>query len=345
MYQPSLNPESFLTKRLVSEGVFRKAPLRVIDGGSRGGSAGQWELYGDQLELVSFEADEKECRRLNEANAASGNGRQKHYPVALGRRKGQAVLNVARFPDSSTLLKNNDDLLHRFGMARFLEHTGSVSVDLTDVSSFFKENGMKYVDFMKLDVEGVELEVLEGAEELVADSLLGLTVEVWFHKEHVDRPLFSDIDAYLRRFGFVLFDLRELSRWKRKTQSGDGFDSCTGSGQLMFANALYLRDLPAMIHQEGWSAGEHSRLRALKLASLAELFCYTDFAIEVLQSAQKAGLLRAPEAATLVQLLEKGGVPAPSSGKQWIRRGVRGMIPPPTRRWMMRLIQGLVSEG
>ena len=86
-----------------------------------------------------------------------------------------------------------------------------------------------------------------GARRAVDRSLLGLSVEVWFQPTHHGRPLFADVDAYLRRNGFALFDLRELNRWRRKTDGGPDWTTWVGSGQLTFANALYFRDLPAAV--------------------------------------------------------------------------------------------------
>lgn len=335
-----------MTKHLCSSGAFQAAPLRVIDGGSRWGVEKHWSTYGDHVEVLAFEPDQKESRRLNSLPEGRSGCRQRHFPVALGRQKGRATLNLARFPDSSSLLKNNREFLGRFAMAHCVEQVGAVEVDLTDVDSLMVEHNIDYIDFMKLDVEGAELDVLEGAGRALSDSLLGLTTEVWFHQEHVGRPLFSDIDSHLRRFGFTLFDLREVNRWRRKTLCGDGYDSWIASGQLMYSNALYLRDLPAQLAAGAGDAGAATRLRALKLASLAELFCYPDFAIEVLQSAREAGAIEPDEAATLIPMLVKSDTSSgPGRWKPLLRRSVRALIPPALRRKMMRAIQGLVADG
>ena len=346
MYQPSLDPDCRMTKRLLSSGAFETAPIRVIDGGSRWGTEDHWSVYEEQVEVLAFEPDEAECHRLNALHGNRPDSRQRYFPVALGRKKGRATLNLARFPDSSSLLKNDDAFLGRFAMSQYVEQIGALEVELTDIDSLMAEHSLDYIDFMKLDVEGAELDVLIGASKVLADSLLGLTVEVWFHQEHVGRPLFSDIDPHLRRFGFTLFDFREVSRWRRKTLSGDGYGTWIGSGQLMYSNALYLRDLPAQLAAGACRLDGGTRLRALKLASLAELFCYPDFAIEVLQSAQKAGAIVPHEAEALIKLLAKNDT-SPSGGrwKPQLRRGVRALIPPVLRRKIMRIIQGLVTEG
>lgn len=344
MYQPVSNPEPLMTRRILREGTWRALPVRVIDGGARWGAETHWDVYGDQLELFAFEPDAEECARIMAAvESGPDKIRFRCEPLALARTSGRATLNVARFPDSSSLFPNNEALVRRFAMAPYLEQVGSATVETTSVDAFLERRGIEYVDFMKLDVEGAELDVLKGAEQALNHSLLGLSVEVWFHEEHTGRPLFGDIDAYLRELGFVLFDLRQLNRWRRRCLAGESYDSWIGSGQLMYGNALYLRDLPARLDAGdglGWPSGA-----LLKLASLAELFCYPDFAVEVIESGQRAGLLTADDAEPLIDDLRRQAAGASKDGwKSATRRAVRAAIPPPARRRLMRVVQGLIAE-
>ena len=157
-------------------------------------------------------------------------------------------------------------------MSEYLEQVSTAEIETTDLASFAAERDLDYLDFVKLDVEGAGFDALRGIGPQLERSLLGLSVEVWFHSDHVGRPLFADIDAHLRALGFTLFDLRELNRWRRRTLAGPNYPSWIDSGQLMYGNALYLRDLPALLGEAG--DFRPSRVQVLKLASLAELFCY-----------------------------------------------------------------------
>jgi FkbM family methyltransferase len=332
-----------MTRRALRIGAWRAAPMRVIDGGARFGAEAHWDVYGDQLELYAFEPDVDECRRtIAEAARGAAKIRFACEPIALAGSKGRSTLHVARLPDSSSLLPNNSALLRRFAMAESLEHVGTTIVETTDLDSFTASRGLSYVDFVKLDVEGVELDVLRGARRALEESVLGLSVEVWFQEDHIGRPLFSDIDTHLRGLGFVLFDLRQLSRWQRRTLADEGHQSGLGTGQLMYGNALYLRDVPALL-----AAGDGPRLPGnalLKLASLAELFCYPDFAIEVLEAGQTHAVLSHEEATPLVVDLR---TQAPSAGVGWravTRKAVRSSIPPRMRRRLMRVVSSIIAE-
>jgi FkbM family methyltransferase len=344
IYQPVSNPEPLMTQRLLRAGTWRALPMRIIDGGARWGAETHWDVYGDQLELFAFEPDEEECRRMM---AAVERGPDKICftcePLALARARGRATINVARFADASSLLPNNEPFVRRFAIAPYFEQVSSTEVDTTSVDSFLERRGLEYIDFMKLDVEGAELDVLRGAENALNNSLLGLSVEVWFHEVHTGRPLFSDIDAHLRGLGFVLFDLRQLNRWRRRCLAGQSYDSWIGSGQLMYGNALYPRDLPARL-DAGDALGLTSGAVA-KLASLAELFCYPDFAVEVIESGQRAGLLTSEESQPLIADLRRQAPEAGTGGwRVATRRTIRAAIPPAARRRLMSVVQDLITE-
>lgn len=71
---------------------------------------------------------------------------------------GQAIFSVASNPAMGGLAK------HRFELGNF---TKDVAISVTTVDAFCAERRLKRLDFIKLDVEGAEPSVLEGAEETI----------------------------------------------------------------------------------------------------------------------------------------------------------------------------------
>ena len=59
--------------------------------------------------------------------------------------------------------------------------------------------------FVKIDIQGMELEVFKGAQSFLKNNCLGIRVEVYFHAIYENQPLFHEIDAYLRKLGFFPF--------------------------------------------------------------------------------------------------------------------------------------------
>jgi len=335
VYQPTLNPDPRLARALVERGALAGAPLHVIDGGSRGGAEPHWSVFLPHLRVVAFEPDRAECDRLN----ATSEPWQRHVPTALAGSRGTATLHLARLPDSSTLLENDVDFIERFWMGGELEHVGAVEVPTVDLDSVLADEGLPGVDVVKLDVEGAELDILRGGETALGSALM-LSLEVWFQRDHIGRPLFGEIDAHLRERSFALFDLRQIARWRRRALAVDR-EGWIGAGQLMYANALYFRDLPAEVASTGGSSV--GGIGALKLAALADVFCYPDFGVEVLEAGVSAGWFTAAEADRHADLLRAVGVSFDSRGKRAVRAAVRTVLPPRVRRRAMSYVQGLLE--
>jgi FkbM family methyltransferase len=332
------------THLLVGSGEFQSAPLRILDGGARYGTASLWDPYGEQAEVIAFEADADECRRLNESRSPPGKPRVTYYPVGLWQERAVKSLRVTSRPDSSSLFPTNYSLVDRFAVAGGFKEIRRVPIRVTDIDSFLTERAIPYLDFMKLDVEGAELTALEGSRQTLRRSVLGVFVEVWFHMDHIGRPRFGDIDAFLRDFGYVLFDMRDLVRWRRKTQPGTEVRHQVSGGQLMFANALYLRDVPDAMLRGVYEPSRGSRTEVLKLASLAELLGYSDFALEVLQRSRDVGALREEEIEPLTRRL----TPEPSAALRLassVRNGLRRALPASVRELLRRKLKSLIEES
>lgn len=208
----------------------------LADIGARGGVDNRWRLLGEHLVVIGFEPDQEEYAKLT--SSAEG-GRWVFLPIALANYAGKAELYIRRNGGSSSYYVPNDLFLNRFPQAeRFdvLAEKREVTVDTLD--NILTARGDQTVDFIKLDTEGFEKRILEGARKK-AGQAFGLEVEIQFSELYKGQPLFSDVDVLIRDLGFSLFDLRPCY-WKRTARS------CKGIGQMVFADALYFKDPIAM---------------------------------------------------------------------------------------------------
>src|SRR5207249_2189584 len=65
-----------------------------------------------------------------------------------------------------------------------------------------------YGEFIKLDTQGSELDILRTVDDSQWPDVLAVEVEVEFAELYTNQPLFFDVDGFLRSKGMVLFDLR-----------------------------------------------------------------------------------------------------------------------------------------
>jgi FkbM family methyltransferase len=219
-------PRLELLKRLLD---VSGAPLTLADVGSMGGVEAEWAALNEAglARVIGFEPDAREFKLLPRRDGVT------YHNCALAARGGQAMtLHVAREPGKTSLYPPNMELLRRFPRPERWETVSKIEIAGERVRSL--DEIVEGCDFIKLDTQGSELDILKGGEKVLA-GVLGLKVEVEFLELYKGQPLFSDVDRFIREAGFELVDLRRVY-WKRSELL-----DFHGRGQLAFGDALYVR--------------------------------------------------------------------------------------------------------
>jgi len=173
-------------------------PLIVFDvGANLGGYANAviQELRG-QLDLYCFEPSKAAFQRLSQALSGAQNVH---------------LLSIGLSDVNGSLLLYSDTACS--GLASFyrrrLDHFGnsmpfSEEVTTRTLDSFCSEHGISHINFLKLDVEGHELRVLEGARELMADSCIDF-IQFEFGGCNIDSRTFFQDFYYLLNPRFRIY--------------------------------------------------------------------------------------------------------------------------------------------
>ena len=239
-------------------------PLTYVDIGARAIKQNHFVKEFPGAEYIGFELDVDECKRLNSLNIE----RHQFYPQALGRNSEMRMLYVTRNPSCSSLYEPNSQEMHRFmECGPYFDVLEKKTVETVSLDDWQRDAGIPQPAFLELDTQGSELDILRGAEHLLAKSILGLQVEVEFFPLYKEQPLFSDVDQYLRPLGFFLFDLSRyrLRRAYLKTR-----------GQLTWGHAFYLKN----VHQMNDRLPESF----IALAAISSYYGFEDYALEILKA-------------------------------------------------------------
>jgi FkbM family methyltransferase len=322
-----VNPAPRFTERLVTDRWFGSEPLVVVDVGVRDGFESHWAPYGDAVHLVGFEPDAEECKRLG----GRGRKNEQFLPLALSRCKETRDFYHAASAYASSIFESDPDMATRIHDGDCMVVVGRSKLECVDLDSALRDHGIPRVDFVKLDCEGAELAILEGAAKTLAHGVLGLTCECWFQVFRHGQPLFSEVEILLREHGFVLFDLvaqRHARSVAAASLAAHPRGVPTSFGQVVWANCLFLRDPVLEITRDPAAAAKWPSLRLLKLMSLMELFDLVDCALELLDFSLARELVpgNLSELRGLLELPTVQVVPPPSLRRRvagWIRRLAR----------------------
>ncbi|MGH9558790.1 MAG: FkbM family methyltransferase [Bryobacteraceae bacterium] len=349
----------------------------LIDIGCSGGIGPGWRMFGGKLRAFGFEPSLEECARLARAEQ---NPAVQYIPRFVGLR---ADHPFARKKASSPHSGRNP--WKRLSVCRTLhirnKEIETMPVDekmrlnewrqtpLADPSQpvylpeFFAENWVNDIDFIKLDVDGPDFEILHSLETVLADArVLGLDMEVNFNGTSAETDhTFHNTDRFMRSHGFDLFNLTVRRYSAAALPSRYVLDAPAQSelGRLLQGDALYVRDIcnPEF-------SGFAARLtpeKILKTAAIFAIFNLPDCAAEVLVNFRErvAGICNADSLLDCLAAQMQHGADRPLSYKEYVaafernrdlfyqRKNPVGRTPAPPvtlRSRIRRVLQGLISR-
>ncbi len=219
------------------------------------------------VKVVGFEPVEAECDKLN----ATAGESCKYLPYALGDGQ-MRTFYICNFPMTSSLYEPNTPLLAKFNnleeLTRVVKTVRIQTHRIDDIPE------VADTDLLKLDVQGAELDVLKGAERVLADAVL-VHSEVEFVEMYKGQPMFADVDCHLRGQGFVFHTFAGISGRAFKpllVRNDPNQPQC----QALWADVVYVKDFMKL---ESLPAE-----KLLKLAVILDIqYQSADLALEVLR--------------------------------------------------------------
>ena len=251
---------------------FQRAPLGLIDVGSLGGVHPLAEPAAALIQALCFEPDEEAFGALERQYASPGPyAAVKLSRDALAGSSGERELYVAKVPTNTSLLEPNPRFISRYRAEKFtVDRVIKVATRALDEVA-----QAPFGELLKLDTQGSEHEILEGARRLLNERCVAIFCEVEFFQVYRGQKTLSDIDVLLRGHGFSLYGLYPHYR---STKALDPSRAHTEE-RLMWADAVFFKD-----PFDDLNAGKTLSPRAIDgLIVAAWLTGFYDFAIELTQ--------------------------------------------------------------
>ena len=302
----NVRPHSAVVQAISNPPIGPTGDVTIVDVGVSGGLADYWRAFGGSLHASGFDPLVNAVRRL----AASEQRPGVRYEAAYVECRNfdalfpadQRQVRVDPFPRVSAV---RAQALLQMNFVADNQNAGDPLVwsdrHLT-LDEYFPP--ATELDFLKVDTDGSDLQVLVGADRLLREgAFLGVLVEAQFQGwPHDYANTFANLDRWLRARGFALYDI-DHHRYTRAALPGmfaRDLIAETRSGQLLWGDALYFRDLAHPAYAATWQYAI-TRRRLLTLAAFFDLFALPDCAAELLLS--QPGLTSDAERSTLLDLL------------------------------------------
>lgn len=154
--------------------------------------------------IISFEPLSTAFSELQ--RNAEGDPAWEAFNIALGAEQTPAMLNVAGYSESSSILPMCDRHVAAFPQSAYIGHEAVSVVPLDSLESRLLRPGD--VVWLKLDVQGYEMQVLAGAERTVRETRL-IEMELSLLRLYEGQALICESIERLREMGFQLIAVED----------------------------------------------------------------------------------------------------------------------------------------
>ena len=239
--------------------------------------------------LFGFEPDPEAYARLNEEYGEP----HRFFQCFVGDGR-PATFHETNWGPSGSLYAPNSRLLEKFqNLAELVTPVATHAVNTTRIDDIAEIDD---VDFLKIDVQGSELSVLQNAMRTMSSALV-VQIEVEFVELYQKQPMFADVDIFLRAQGFQFHTFTGFGSRAFKPLAPQGGLNL-GFRQFLWSDAIYVRD---WMHLE--SLSEHKlRNYAILAHDLLNSYDLAHFALAALDRSTKSNL-----AAAYARRLSGGG--------------------------------------
>ncbi len=142
--------------------------------------------------------------------------------------------NITKNLVSSSLYKPNDKILKNF--INYDQHS-IISVKSVATKKIENEKKIDNFDFLKIDAEGAELEILKGCGDKIND-VIGVEIECQFIERYVESPLFDEVHSFLKNKGFELY-LINSENWIRNKN----YTNSLSNHKVIWADFVYFKKI------------------------------------------------------------------------------------------------------
>jgi len=248
----------------------------VLDAGGRYGLHPTWKSFTGELEYHLFEPDKVEASRLKNKYKK----REKEIKIinkALSNNNIRLKLNLFKNRAMSSTAKRNP-ISSLFQTERKIEtHIDkTIFVNTITIDNYCLVNKLQ-LDFIKLDTEGNEFNILQGSIQQLNKSILGVRSEVSFTNIYEGMPQFSAIHDLMIKNNFILLNFDYIGKGDYQNNF---VNTNSRYGVLTSTDAVYVKDTKYLYDKT--LSKNKNLVRILKYSAFCMCNNAPDLAINVL---------------------------------------------------------------
>ena len=180
-------------------------PIVFLDVGAGGASEPVTHRYSEFFSSIFVEPRTSEAVKLKNSGALV-------IDKCVSDKVDSRILYRTSVDELSSLLSPNSDFASYYSSG--MEVVGTTQIETTTISKALAEFDVKHLDYLKVDTQGTELDVLKGLGNY---RPIFVRVEIYFVPIYKECCLIWNIGEFLSNNGYVMFDLAYRSNYLRRS--------------------------------------------------------------------------------------------------------------------------------
>jgi len=281
----------FLNPKLKSFSKLKVSRINVVNIGSAGDddfSGMFWNKIKDFSNFFHFDPDNDEIKEKKNL---------KIFPYGLWDQNDTKEIFITKFPYASSLFEPNDKLLKKFINYDCHEVILKKKILLKKLDNIMT-NKDELCDFIKIDAEGSELNILNGSKNNLQNAY-GLEVEINFIEKNLGSPDACEVITYLKNKNFDLFILSRES-WRKNKKN-----YIVGAYQLTWADAVFFKNQETIAFDLINLSTAQKQIKILKLLSIFLIYNLYDSAENYLKYFKKEKIISEQDYNNYTKIINK----------------------------------------
>lgn len=272
-----------MNKNFISKLLEQHDFINVYEIGSRGGAFKDLQKYQKNINYFGFEANEDECKKLNlDAKKHTVFNKEVYYQKGVGGDVVRSNLYVTSQPGCSSFLEPDKKILKFYNRQEWFEIDDVYEIETSSLKSIKNELKLESPDFLKIDVEGMDLEILKGLGGAI-DNVLGLRMEINYLGHRKQQSSVGEIFTYLEKNNFYIFEFLENHSWRLDSPMGDKYIKSNeinySKGQLAHGDILAFKNPIDIIESQNFNISSK-----IKYAALLDCYGYISHVNTIFES-------------------------------------------------------------
>ncbi len=148
----------------------QKKPPVLVDVGASGELSGDWKILSKYAICLAFDADKRETAYLENEK---GNFRKLlRYNSIVSHHEGLSSFYLTRSPFCSSVLQPRERELEKWAFSDLFKIEKELSMPMTTLNTVLKKANLDYIDWIKIDSQGVDLRIFKSISESVRKKVL-----------------------------------------------------------------------------------------------------------------------------------------------------------------------------